>query len=400
MKKMMILGAGVLQVPAILKAKELGYQVIAVDYDINASGFGYADVCLYISTLDEEEVYKQALMYNPDVIITSTSDAPIRTVAYVNQKLGRAADLSYEDALCATNKAYMRQRFEKSGVPIPKFYIVNSFEEYKKAVGKLKDKFIVKPADNAGSRGVELVAKRDVTLIDKVYYSSKEYSRTGTVLVEEFVEGPEVSVESFTVNGETDIIAITDKLTTQPPYFVELGHSEQSQFDEDTKTKIKETARKAIKAINIKDGPSHTEIKITSRGPIVIEIAARLGGDFITSKLVPLATGVDLIDCSIKQAIHEQVDLSRKFDRGAAIRFITADEGTIIDMEGIEEAEKIEGVYEISIYKKIGDTVNGLKSSNDRIGHIIASAEKAREANDICNKASELIIIKTEKRGK
>lgn len=395
MKKMMILGASSLQVPAILKAKELGYQVIAVDYNEKAVGFDFADIRLIVSTIDQEEVYRQALIYKPDVIITSTSDAPIRTVAYVNQKLGRPLDLSYEDAICATNKAFMRQRFKKFNVPIPEFHIVNSFNEYKSAIANFAERFIVKPADNAGSRGVKLVEQSDKAIIDDAYYYSKEFSRAGTVLVEEFLEGSEVSVESFTIDGNTDVIAITDKLTTPPPFFVELGHSEQSQLDESIKARIEEITKMAIKAINIRNGPSHTEIKITSEGPKVIEIAARLGGDFITSKLVPLATGVDMVVSSLMQAINEPIDLTRKHDRGAAIRFISSEEGKIIELNGIEEARRIDGIHEISVYKKVGDEVSRLESSNDRIGHIIASAETVKEAIDICECASELIKIIT-----
>ena len=112
-KKMMILGASALQVPAIKKAKELGYQIILVDYDETAVGFELADVKLVVSTLDQEEVYRQALLYQPDVVITSTSDGPVRTAAYVNERLGKRPDLSYENACCATIKSKMRDRLRE-----------------------------------------------------------------------------------------------------------------------------------------------------------------------------------------------------------------------------------------------------------------------------------------------
>ena len=118
-KKMMILGASALQVPAIKKAKEMGYRIILVDYDENAVGFPLADVKLTVSTLDQEEVYRQALIYRPDVILTSASDGPVRTAAYVNEKLGKQPDLSYEDSFCATVKSHMRKRLEENHVHIP-----------------------------------------------------------------------------------------------------------------------------------------------------------------------------------------------------------------------------------------------------------------------------------------
>ncbi len=125
-KKMMILGGSVLQVPAIKAAKELGYEIILVDYDENATGFALADVKLVVSTLDKEEVYRQALIYRPDVVITSTSDGPVRTAAYVNEKLGKKPDLSYEDSLCATIKSHMRKRLEENHVPVPVYYVVEN----------------------------------------------------------------------------------------------------------------------------------------------------------------------------------------------------------------------------------------------------------------------------------
>ena len=162
-KKMMILGASALQVPAIKKAKEMGYEVILVDYDPDAVGFALADVKLVVSTLDQEEVLRQARIYNPDVIITSTSDGPVRTAAYVNEKMGKQPDLAYEDSLCATIKSHMRDRLKEYNVPIPQYFVVEKKEEFVSAVQTIKGDMIVKPADNAGSRGVVLLKKDAAT---------------------------------------------------------------------------------------------------------------------------------------------------------------------------------------------------------------------------------------------
>ena len=227
---MMILGASALQVPAIKKAKELGYKIILVDYDENAAGFPLADVKLVVSTLDMEEVYRQALIYRPDVVITSTSDGPVRTAAYVNEKLGKRPDLSYEDSLCATIKSHMRNRLKEHRVPIPAYYAAEDFEGFRTAVEALERHCIVKPSDNAGSRGVVLLdggklqqfaekqfengeqrlagsqskqgaveEQPDEEELREVYEYSKGNSRNGVVMVEEIMTGPEVSVEAITV---------------------------------------------------------------------------------------------------------------------------------------------------------------------------------------------------------
>ena len=395
-KKMMILGASELQLPAIRKAKELGYQIILVDYNEKAVGFDLADVKLVISTLDQEEVYRQALIYQPDVVITSTSDGPVRTAAYVNERLGKQPDLSYEDSLCATIKSHMRNRLKENHVPIPEYYAVQDYEEFKTAVEALRGNCIVKPADNAGSRGVTAldgVKTQTEEGLRRTYEYSRENSRNGTVMVEEYMTGPEVSVEAMTVDGKTTILTITDKFITPPPYFVEIAHCEPSSLGEDIQEQIKQAALRAIAAIRLKNGPSHTEIKITEQGPKIVELAARLGGDYITSKLVPLSTGVDMVGASVLLATGEKVDLDRKWNKGAAIHFIQGTEGVIRNIEIDEAICDLEGVEETVLYKKAGDTVHAAKSSNDRIGHIITVGEDAAEALAIGKKALGFVRV-------
>ncbi|KGP76123.1 biotin carboxylase [Desulfosporosinus sp. Tol-M] len=389
----MILGASRLQVPAIQEAKRRGLFVIAVDYDKNAEGFSVADKCIDISTIDCEGVYKAALENKPDYIITSTSDMPVRTVAYVREKLNMPLDISYTDSFCATNKAFMRQRFRECGIPIPRFNVIEEEDEFKTLYPTYGDRFIIKPADNAASRGVRLVDIDKGTDPLECYKFSFGRSRTGTVLIEEYMLGPEVSVESFTLNGITDVIAITDKIVTQPPFFVELGHTEQSQLSENIKRQIKDVVKRTLSAVGVINGPSHTELKITTEGPKVVETAARLGGDFITSKLVPLSTGIDMTVCSISLAVGEHVDLTRKYDRGSAIRFIPTTFGIIAGIDNIKNAKKMFGVTEIELYKKIGDRIGGTESSNDRIGHVIATGKDANQAAAICDAAMKTISV-------
>lgn len=398
-KKMMILGASELQVPAIRKAKELGYQIILVDYNEKAVGFDLADVKLVVSTLDQEEVYRQALIYQPDVVITSTSDGPVRTAAYVNEKLGKKPDLSYEDSLCATIKSHMRRRLEENHVPIPAYYVVHEYEEFRTAVETLQNVCIVKPADNAGSRGVVALndgrTRREEEL-RRTYEYSKENSRNGIVMVEEYMTGPEVSVEAMTVEGQTTILTITDKYITPPPYFVEIAHSEPSCLDEETQERIRQVARQAIGAIRLQNGPSHTEIKVTEQGPKIVELAARLGGDYITSRLVPLSTGVDMVGASVLLATDGEVDLECTQHRGSAIHFIQGKEGVIRQIVIDPALSQMEGVEEVTVYKKEGDRVHSTRSSNDRLGHIITVGRTAKEAMETGRRAMELVRVEVE----
>ena len=382
-----------LQVPAIKKAKEKGLYVYALDYDPEAVGIPEADEFLCISTIDKEAVLEAARKYEPDYIITSTSDMPVRTVAWVNEQLGRQNDISYKDAFCATDKAAMRRRMKQCGVPIPEFHVISTFEELEAIYEQMGERFVIKPADNAASRGVFLINKQDDPDLKAIFAHTKEYSRSGEVLVEEFMTGPEVSVESFTVNGETRIITITDKKVTEVPYFVETGHTEPSRLSKAQQDDIRDVATRAIKAVGIVNGPSHTEIKVTPTGAKLVEIAARLGGDFITSRLVPLSSGVDMIDCCISSTIGEEVKWDRTLERGSAIRFIQAQEGTIAGITGVEEAKAMPGVQEVVLYKGVGDVVPKLESSGDRLGHVIAIGLDADEAEKNCEEALAKIKI-------
>jgi biotin carboxylase len=217
------------------------------------------------------------------------------------------------------------------------------------------------------------------------------------VLAEEFMTGPEVSVESFTVDDVTHIVTITDKMVTELPYFVETGHTEPSRLPEAAQRDIRGVTLAAVSALHLHNGPTHTEIKVTPDGAKLVEIAARLGGDFITSKLVPLSSGVDLIDCSLSSVLGEPVRWERTLSRGAAIRYIQAPEGRIVSVEGTAEAESIPGVCEVVMYRKAGELAPQLRSSGDRLGHVIACAEDADAAERTCNAALACIKVHTEK---
>lgn len=220
MKSIFILGASRLQIPAIKKAKEKGMYVYVLDYDSSAVGIPYADKFLNISTIDREAVYEAALKFNPDFIITSASDMPVRTVSWVNEKLGKETEISYRGAICATDKVAMRNKMKEAGVPIPEFYEVTSFKEFVNVAVNMNDQFILKPADNAASRGVVLVDKLSNPDYEEIYEYCVKYSHSGVVLVEEYMDGSEVSVEAFSVNGTPHIITITDKLVTKIPFLL------------------------------------------------------------------------------------------------------------------------------------------------------------------------------------
>lgn len=396
MKKIMILGASILQVPAIQKSIDMGLEVIAVDINPEALGFKIPNVKKeIISTIDVKSVLSAAKKHNIDAIMTIASDMPIITVAKVSEELGLVG-VDLDTAIKATNKSIMRETLKKAGVPVPLFFKANNLEECLIAVREIKEKgykCILKPSDNSGSRGIVLLSDFDDTTIKKSYEYSKNKSRNKTIMVEEFMEGPEVSVETISIEGKCNIIQITDKITTGAPYFVEMGHNQPSSLGMETIEKIKAIAIDANKAIGIKNGPSHTEIKVTKNGPKIVEIGARLGGDNITTHLTPLSTGVDMVENCIKIALGEKTDIKIKYNKASAIRYFSQSYGKIKTIKGIEEAKKIPGIRQVSIIHGEGETLNGIKSSSDRAGFIIGQADNIKDTISIIQKALSIINI-------
>lgn len=390
MKKLMIVGASVLQLPAILKAKEMGLHVAVVDFNPQAIGVPYADECYNASTMDEDAVLAAAESYKPDGIMTLATDMPMRGVAKTSDKL-HLHSINYETAVKATDKYDMIKAFKEHNVPSPWFFVVDNLEELKANETNVTFPCIIKPTDNAGSHGVAKVFSFQ-ELIDNYEYAHS-CSRHGKVIVEEYLNGPEVSVEVMVVNGKVNILQITDKITTGAPHFVEMGHTQPSRLPSDTQRQIRRVAEAACKSVGLDKGPAHVEMKVTSRGPVMIELGARMGGDNITTHLVPLSTGIDMVGSTIKVALGEEPVITPTLHYGSAIRYFEVPFGTIRAIKGVEDAKKIPGVKQITFTKEVGEESTPIQCSNDRIGFVIAQGETAEDAIAACEKAMKQIRI-------
>lgn len=390
-KKIMILGASELQLPAIKKAKEMDLFTIVVDMDKNAIGKKYSDVFYPISTLDYINVLKVAQDEKIDGIMTICSDRPMPIIALVGEKLGLNT-ISYETSLKATNKALMRKVLQDKNVPIPKFYICNDYASVERAVKLIGKKVIIKPSDNSGSRGIHIY-DGEGNLKSISDYTFK-YSSNNCVLVEEYMQGSEVSVETFSIDGIVHVIQVTDKITTEEPYFVELGHIEPSLIGGKLLEDIKKVAIQAVKAIGITEGPAHVEIKVTSDGPKIVELGARLGGDHITTDLVPLSTGVNMVEANICMSLNQKPNLNITKNKGACIMFFNPPIGKIKNISGLDFLKKDKIEYKLMV--GIGDRIKSIKSSNDRVGYIITHEENAYKSKKKCEQYMKLVKFEVE----
>ncbi len=390
MKRLLIIGASHLQLPAIQKAKEMGLYVGVVDFNPKAIGISVADEYFNVSTIDEERVYQVAKEFRADGIMTLATDMPMRSVAYAANKLGLVG-ISYDTAIKATDKGEMIKAFEAANVEHPWYYILSSSDDIETIGDKITFPCISKPVDNAGSRGVMLIHSRD-ELYEAVKYSALN-GRNGGVIIEEYLEGSEVSAEVMVIDGIVNVLQVTDKLTTGAPHFVEMGHSQPSQLGNKNVDAIKDLAVRAVKAVNINNGPAHVEIMLTKKGPKMIELGARMGGDCITTHLVPLSTGIDMIKATIDICLGNIPNIEKKYNKGSAIRYFSESHGVIQKIEGIEIAKSCDGVKQITLVKGIGDTAGDINSSVDRIGYVIAQAESAVKAVNCCETAMNFVSV-------
>lgn len=397
MKKIMVLAAGILQVPIIKKARELGYYVIAADGDINAVGLKYADKAIVANITDENVMLKIARDENIDGVIHPCSEVSMSVMGYINDSLGLHG-ISKAMAYKATNKHLMRKAFEKSGAPSPQSYCTVSMDE---AWHIFSEKFgtngILKPSRNSGSRGIAKIERGiDKKLFAELYERAYQESRDKQVLIEQFIEGPEFSVEIIVWKGTVNVLTVTDKKTTGAPYFVELGHNQPSVFPKDIVELVKNAAIDGVKALELDNCACHAEIKVENSKAYIMEIGARLGGDFISTELTHLSTGIDMVAAAIDIALGKEPCLDVKENKhGVCIRYFCPKPGILSTIENLDFLND-EHIYASEIYCKSGDAIKEVKSSLDRSGHVIVMDDTVEHAINRADNILEKVVFKTE----
>lgn len=382
MKKLMVLAAGLLQIPVIKKVKEKGYYVIAVDDDPNAPGMALADKAIVPGGLmNEEKMVAIAKEEHINGVIHPCSEVAMNVMGRINDEMGLNG-VSKETAIRATNKHLMREAFERYGAPSPKSKCFSNVEvAWGSYCTEFPDNAILKPSRNSGSRGIAKISRGiDEAEFAKLFERAKEESRDKSVMLEQFVEGPEFSVEIIVWDKKVNVLQVTDKKTTEAPYFVELGHNQPSLFSEHIVEAVKRAAIMGVRALEVNNCACHAEVKVQDGQAYIMEIGARLGGDFISTELTHLSTGIDMVAAAIDVTLGIEPNLEPIAEpQGVAIRYFTPVPGVVKAIEK-EELLNRPDVYDAEIYVKPGDTVKEVKSSLDRSGHVIVTAPTAKEA--------------------
>lgn len=384
--RLLVLGAGPAQVGLLEAARARGLWVAAVDRDPAALGFAFADRRCILSTEDEPAIDRLVGALQIDGIIAPGTDWPVGVAARIAERAGLRHPVSAQTAVLATNKLRQRERLDEAGVPQPRWWVVGGDDELPRVDGPV----VVKAPDRQGQKGLTLV--EDPGVLEHAIDTARSAARSGLALVEELVDGPEVTVIGFSAAGELTTLLVTDRVVAEPPAFgVALAHV-WPVSDTSTVSDIHDTVRAAVSALGITDGPSYTQVRVGADGPHVIEVAARLGGGH-DAELVEAVTGVDLNGLAIEAALGRTHVPGWHKPRvgGAVTRFLVAPPGVL---EGIDVPERLEGVERVRIYRGPGYVLVPLRRGSDRAGAILAVGESRDEAVERAERAAAQVVFR------
>jgi biotin carboxylase len=365
---LLVLGAGPSQLGLLEAARRRGLWVAVVDRDPAAPGFRFADRRCILSTEDEPAIERLIGALEIDGIVSPGTDWPVAVAARIAERSGLPHPISPATAVLATNKLRQRERLAEAGVPQPQWWTIGGEDEPPAVDGAV----VVKAPDRQGQKGLTLV--EDPADLAEAIETARSAARNGLALVEALVDGPEVTVVGFSVDGEFTALAVTDRVVADPPAFgVALAHVWPSQVP--GTGSVPGTAGAAVAALGIENGPSYTQLRVDADGPKVIEVAARLGGGH-DAELVEAVTGVDLnglaIDAALGRALHVPAYEPRV--GGAVTKFLVPPPGIL---EAVDVPEDLEGVRS---YREPGYVFGPLRRGADRAGAVLVTGSSRDEA--------------------
>ena len=335
---------------------------------------------------DYETTLKIAIKYNVSAVLTASTDKPLLMMSRIAQAIPLSF-FSIETAIASTDKFLMKQRFLKEGIKCASGRLISDMEE----LDGLDFPVVMKPRDNSGSRGVIFCDSLEKAA---EYFSTvRQFTKKQDILVEEYIGGKEYSIEALHFNGRTEILQYTEKFVTPLPYNVELGHIQPADLSIDIKTEINNIIESIARCMGYCNCASHTELKINDKGIFVIETSPRLGGDYITSHLVGLSTGIDMERCLIDIALGLSPDLlTGRCERAAGVRYLSLPKGVVKEIKPqIKELETMKGMLKLSLNICEGQEITDIHNSLERYGSFIVVAKDRTEVIELSDKFNRAI---------
>lgn len=397
-KSLLIIGAGREQVPVYQIAKKMGLFIIGTDINPQAPAFEFADVRLHCSTRNAQETLETVLEYakvnSIDGVMTVANDVPF-TVALVADKL-KLPGISLRSAKLVSNKISMKEQFVRHGIPTPKFDVINTKDDFFKKVKEKNFPLVLKPSDGRGARGVLFIDEN--TDISFAWNHSIQNSNNKKLLLEEFIEGDQLSVEGIFLDGKYHSIAFADRnynnLQLTKPFIVENGGVIPSKHEDKILNEISKVIENAAHSLEINTGTVKADIVLSENGPMIIEIAARLSGNYLATHHIPMAYGIDIVSAAINMALGIKIkedSLQAKKRNYLCARFFFPQPGTIKSIKGIEEVKSLNYVKMLEIYRKEGEFQPLIDNHAARAGTILCEGSTYEESVEHTNTAVDHI---------
>ncbi|MBO4403819.1 MAG: ATP-grasp domain-containing protein [Treponema sp.] len=410
-----ILGAGLMQKPAFEAAKKSGFKIICADANPKAVCVSYADKFFTVDLKDKEGLLSLAREYRDVLCAVFTAGTDFSSsVAYVSENTGLPGH-SYEASKNASNKALMRSCFEKEGVPSPGFTKIrrSSIAEFISdgSAGLLSFPKVVKPCDNMGARGCRLVRGRSELLPS--LEDAVRYSKSSSAILEDYMEGPEFSIDALIYDGTFTVTGFADRHIFFPPYFIETGHTMPSfSVDEKTKLSLIKAFARGAKSLGLTCGAAKADIKLTSSGPMLGEIAARLSGGYMSGWTYPYASGLDLtkealliaagqkpesllssrVPLSVEDAGYEMYEVP--CNAYSCERSWISIPGTVKKIYGLDKALASPFVKNVFPRAQEGDEVSFPRNNVQKCGNVISRAETLEDASSSAENAVSNIVLR------
>jgi biotin carboxylase len=402
-KTLLIVSGGIEAADAARRAKEMGHYVVVSDRDHQAPGFAFADSCIIADVYGANETAAAAERFSRkirkiDGVICVAADAPV-TAATVAQRLGLPG-ISVASAELACDKLAMKRRFADRGVPVPWFDAIETPQDLQRAAIARGRDLVIKPVDSRGSRGVQRVAQ--VADLETAFFFARQHSPTDRVMVEQYLDGPQVSTESVVVDGRCFTPGFSDRnyeyLERYAPFFIENGGDLPSHLPDDVQAKVKDVVAKAAVALGIVNGTVKGDIVVHNGEPYVIELAARLSGGFFCTREIPLNTGVDFVGAAIKVALGEPVapdELEPKQFTPVIQRYAFPKAGEVVSIQGADEARRIAGVEDVIVTARLGDVIPAAGDKRPSAAMVLTSGATRDAALATANDALACLKIVT-----
>ncbi|MBN1523950.1 MAG: ATP-grasp domain-containing protein [Spirochaetales bacterium] len=392
-KTIFILGAGVMQIPAFQAAKSMGWKIIAADGNPAAPGRELADIFEPIDLKDKERladaVKRHQKQGRVDGVFTAGTDFSA-SVAWVARECGLPG-IPYEVAVNASEKQKMREQFRRHHIPQPAFISVTNPDTVD--ISPMAFPLVVKPVDNMGARGV-----RRVDSVEQLHAAVSDalcFSRTHTAIIEEYIDGPEFSLDALVYDGTITLCGIADRHIVFEPWFIEMGHTIPSNINRQTLDAIENVFFSAVKALGITTGAAKGDIRLSKNGPLVGEIAARLSGGYMSGWTYPYCSGIPVTRAALRIAVGlPPGDLSVREKAVSAERAFISIPGIVRSIHGTEDARKSDGIEAFFLRAEPGSRVVFPQNNVEKCGNVISRKPTRKAAIDAAAAALHKLCIR------